>query len=566
MDWRDLWNPAAIFSGVGTLGLLVSSRRACESFPTGPVPVACWLSHNPNLSRNSRSATANEPPTQGRWGKDSQTRSVAQRWIAPCGLLAVLLAALSWSDATSDDVARATFTVSLIWGTLLTVLHWNDERSSELPLQFVLLGGLCLMSQAGDVVTLFLGLQIASLGASVLTSPRGRLVSNGRFPLPWLLLLGFVLLAAVTGSTRLETIHEALQTSYVHRESAKFAIAGGGSRVLMLSSVLIGTALAGYAVCAPFHFLFVVPPSGGCNENNRLKAEPRTLPALLFPRVAALLAWVKLWPGTITASESTAQLLIGVLAAITSVVPLLQARVERNLVKQWWLLAVAQGAWLLLAIGAWSFVKKSAEVSPEWPVVEWNLPTAAQAAWLLLLLDGVAVIGLSGVLAYLRRRERPVEFVDDLRGLIHFEPIAAVCACVCLLSLSGLPLLAGFWSRLFVALTAMNVRGEWGPPALLIPHSGLLLLTAFVALSAVWSASIAMRSVWTMLFGMPLGQPRPVGAVSSLFSAVLASIMLVGCGVLPGPLLSWLCAPRVEQHTSQEPPKGPPLTEDGSTQ
>ena len=31
------------------------------------------------------------------------------------------------------------------------------------------------------------------------------------------------------------------------------------------------------------------------------------------------------------------------------------------------------------------------------------------------LLDGVAVIGLSGVLAYLRRRERRVEFADDLR-------------------------------------------------------------------------------------------------------------------------------------------------------
>ena len=111
----------------------------------------------------------------------------------------------------------------------------------------------------------------------------------------------------------------------------------------------------------------------------------------------------------------------------------------------------------------------------------------------------------------------------------------------------------------------MNVRGEWGPPALLVPHAGLLLLTAFMALSAVWSASIAMRSVWMMLFGLPLGQPRSVGAVSSLFSAVLASVILIGCGVLPGPLLSWLCAPRVEQHAPQEPPKAPALDDQGGT-
>jgi hypothetical protein len=46
-----------------------------------------------------------------------------------------------------------------------------------------------------------------------------------------------------------------------------------------------------------------------------------------------------------------------------------------------------------------------------------------------------------------------------------------------------------------------------------------------------------------MFFGLPLGQPRPTGASSSLFVAVLASLMLLGCGLLPGPLLSWLCAP-----------------------
>jgi NADH-quinone oxidoreductase subunit N len=531
MDRYVLWSPAAILGGAGTLGIIASSWPA------------------------------------------------ARRGIAPGCLLALMLAAWSWSAARSDDLARATVTVSLIWGALLTALHWSDERPGTLPLQLVLLAGLCLMSQAGDLVTLILGLQIASLGGSVLTSSHGRSVRDFQFPLLWLLLLGGVLLVAVTGSTRLETIHEALQTSYVNRDSARFSIAGGGSRLLTLSVIFIGAALAGYAVCVPFHFARRDNQANGAASAPRLSLTdqitegltPPRPPVLaltndLFPRAAALLAWIKLWPATITASESTSQLLIGVLAAITAVVPLLQARVERHLVKQWWLLAVAQGGWLLLAIGAWSFLKKAPAINPAWPVVEWNLPTSAQAAWLLLLLDGVAAIGLCGVLAYLRRRERPVEFVDDLRGLLHYEPIAAVSASVCLLSLSGLPLLAGFWSRLFVVLKAMNVRGDWGPPGLLIPHSGLLLLTAFLGLSAVWSASIAMRSIWTMLFSLPLGKPRPAGAVSSLFSAVLASVILIGCGVLPGPLLSWLCAPRVEQPMPLEPQKAPTFVDRRGTQ
>lgn len=523
--WRDLWNPAAIFAVSGTIGMAASAWPA------------------------------------------------ARYWIAPCCLLALWLTLWSWSDATADDLSRGTITVSLVWAVLLIALHSPSRFGSpsrlDLPLQFVLLAGLSLMAQAGDVVTLFLGLQLTFVGTRVLTSPErasGRPIFNGRSPLPWLLLLGFVLLVAVTGSTRIETISEALQTSYVHQDSASFKIAGGGSRMLTLSSVLIGSALAGYAVCVPFHFPFVVPPAGGRDENLRLQAELRTeATSLLLPRAAVLIAWVKLWPATIIATESTEQLLVGVLAAITSVVPLLQARVERSLIRQWWLLAVAQGGWLLLAVMVWSFGKKVPGEIAARLIVEWNLPSATQAAWLLLLMDGVALIGLFGVLKYLRRRDRPVDFVNDLRGLLHSEPIAAVCACVCLLSLSGLPLLAGFWSRLFIALQAMNVRGEWGPPHLLIPQDGLLLLTAFLGLSTVWSASIAMQSVWTMLFGLPLGQPRPSGSVSSLFSAVLASVVLIGCGVLPGPLLSWLCAPRVEQHTRPEPQTVPAVGEQGGT-
>ena len=517
----DLWSPAGILAVTGTIGLIASA----------------W------------------PATR--------------RWVAWWCLLALVPAFWSSANFVVDDVSRGAVTVSLIWAALLVVLHWpnavtsassaESPSSRDLPLQFVLLAGLCLMAESGDVVTLFLGLQLIAMGTRALTSADRAAVcpiDEAQSPLPWLLLLGFVLLVAVTGATRIETIAEALRLSYVPQDATNYKIAGGGSRMLTLSVILIGTSLAGYAVCAPFHFV-----------SARIKAlGSETHPLLVWlSRAAVLIAWVKLWPATIIASELTAQILVGVLAAIASVVPLLQARIERSLVRQWTLLAVAQGGWLLLAIAVRAFESTVPGADSARLVVEWNLPSATQAGWLLLLTDGVALIGLCGVLTYLRRRERPVDFVDDLRGLLRSEPIAAVCASVCLLSLSGMPLLAGFWSRLFLVLDAMNVRGEWGPPHLMIPHNGLLLLTAWLALSTVWSASIAMRSVGTMLFGLPLSSPRPRGSVSSLFAAVLASMILIGCGVLPGPLLSWLCSPRVEQRAPQQPRSTPAVDTQGGT-
>ena len=498
--WHEFWNPVVLLGGAGAIGVVAT-----------------------------------------RW-------PIARRVIGPWCLLALFLAITSWSDASDTNLTRGVFAISVAWGLLLIVAQWPHFSDTDeprrlqllmsLPLHLVLLSGLCLTASAGNLVTLFLGLQLVSVGATVVTSDSAfdrSGLSRVNAVLAGLLLFGFVLLVAITGSTRVDTIAEALRTSYQTYDAARSAIAGGGSRLLTLSIAFVGTALSGYAFAAPFH------PRG---VDAVARASLSTAPsALLLPRAAAVLVCLRLWPGTLTSSESSAQLLVGVLAGVTLIVPLLQARLERNLVRQWTLLAVAQGGWLLLSIAAWAFDRRPTGPSEVWPVVEWNLPNAAQAAWLWLLMDGIAFIGLFGVLAYLRRRERPAEFLEDLQGLWCFEPLAAGCAAVCLLSLTGTPLLAGFWSRLFVALSAMDVRGEWGPPQLLVPHIGLNALTALAALSSVWSASIAGRSVWTMFFGLPLGQPRPTGASSSLFVAVLASLMLLGCGLLPGPLLSWLCAP-----------------------
>jgi len=421
----------------------------------------------------------------------------------------------------------------------------------------------CLMTHAGDLVTLFLGLHLIATGTRVLrTRARqdGRSIDD-RWLFGWLFLFGGVLLVAVTGSTRLETIGEAIQTSYVSREAVRGAIAGGGSRILVLAVILITSGLAGYAICVPFHISFVSRRTNNASEvdlpstRSQSVAESDFLPLILL-RSAAFIAWVRLWPVTITAVEGSARLLIGVLAVITAIVPLVQAKREPLLVKQWLLLAIAQGSWMLLALATWSFSSESRVGRSDGVVLEWNLPDAAAGAGLWLLLDGVALLGLTAVLTYLRRRDRPVTFEDDLRGLREAEPIAAVCASICLLSLVGAPLLAGFWSRLFLGMTAMNVRGEWGPAHGLVPHDGLSLLTILIVLSTVWAMSITFRSVQTMLFEMPLGRPHPSGPTASLFAGILAVILLIGCGLLPGPLLNWLGAPTSKQWSDLATPPG----------
>jgi NADH-quinone oxidoreductase subunit N len=520
----DVWNPVLVFGAAGTLGLIAASITA------------------------------------------------ARRWIPLGGLLAVSVALCGNQDWSQEGVSRTVCTAALVWGALLSVSQWTmrglrsewqaqaRRAAQRLPLQFLLLAGLCLMTHARDLVTLFLGLQLIATGSRLLRSGEHRDGDNSMDDhslFGWLFLFGCVLLVAVTGSTRLETIGEALHTSYVRREAVRGAIAGGGSRILVLAVILITSGLAGYAVCVPFHLSLV---SRRANHASAVDQAGRGSPSvaeedlirLILLRSAAFIAWVRLWPLSITAVEGSARLLIGVLAVITALVPLVQANREPLLVKQWLLLAIAQGSWLLLAMAAWSFAGGVHDGNSGGVAFEWHLPDAASSAGLWLLLDGVALIGLDAVLQYLRGRDRPVTFQDELRGLLPTEPIAALCASVCLLSLVGAPLLAGFWSRLFLGMTALNVRGEWGPTHWLVPHDGLSLLTILIALSTVWTMSITFRSVQTMLFERPVGRPQPTGPVASLFAGVLAVILLVGCGLLPGPLCIWLGAPAARPPTEQQ--------------
>lgn len=495
-----------------------------------------------------------------------------RRWVGPWCFTMLIGSLAAWPERPTinapasvsfepfDLLAFGTWLLTALWGGLLLLLGGSDQPESESKstpaaeprciaeqraVTLLLVAGVNLMALAGDLGSLYLGLSLICLGSGVLVRVDSADESVRREELDranplWsgllfsaCLLFGFVLLYALTGATRLETIRAALVTSYTPSDVRHAA--GGGSHVLRLSVVFVGAGLAGFAGVVPFHW-----------RQARTVATTQSLAAtvvLLFPRAAATLVGMRLWPIISIGSGETAPLLLGVLATLTFVAPLFQARRELEVMQLLTHIVIAQGGWLLMGWAVLCFGDALAATNLDPQIAEWNLPPGAEGVWFWLLLDGAAVIGLAGVSAYLRRRERRCLYVEDLQGLWHAEPLAAGCASACWLSLAGLPLLGGFWSRLFLAMHAMQVRGEWGPPQMLVPHTGLLVLAIVAAMSSVGTFVVVGRVVWTMLFDMPLGRPQPSGGQWTLFAAVLVSLFLIGCGLLPGPLLSWLCAP-----------------------
>ena len=132
-------------------------------------------------------------------------------------------------------------------------------------------------------------------------------------------------------------------------------------------------------------------------------------------------------------------------------------------------------------------------------------------------------VGSFCVLIAMRRNGKAVEGVDDLAGLGRTDPAMALAMAVFMFSMAGVPPLAGFFSKLYVLLPAIE--------------QGYFFLATVGVLSSIVSAYYYLRVIKVMYFdpALPAFDPRPAGV----------SVLLAGTGLFtaffflfPAPLLA----------------------------
>lgn len=92
-------------------------------------------------------------------------------------------------------------------------------------------------------------------------------------------------------------------------------------------------------------------------------------------------------------------------------------------------------------------------------------------------------------IAAMRRGGRPVERISDLTGLAKNDPALALALAVAMFSLAGIPILAGFFAKLYIFLAAVE--------------QGLWPLAIIGVLTSVVGAFYYMRVVKVMYFDAP---------------------------------------------------------------
>jgi NADH-quinone oxidoreductase subunit N len=133
------------------------------------------------------------------------------------------------------------------------------------------------------------------------------------------------------------------------------------------------------------------------------------------------------------------------------------------------------------------------------------------------------VIAAFGVIAVLSGASGEAERLDDLRGLAYRQPLPAAVLALAMLSLTGIPLTAGFVGKVFIF--GAGIRANLWPLVIAgIINSGL---------SAFYYLRVLVALYATTEQGPELSPVRPWGGVGL---ATLA-LALIAVGVYPAPLI-----------------------------
>ena len=358
-----------------------------------------------------------------------------------------------------DSVSVAAERLTLIGGFILLLLGWSISPKRFLAEYYgcflLILSGIPLVGASNDLIAIFLSLELVSIPTYIVLSiARGEnagLESSLKYFMlsafsSCVFLLGISYLYGIGGSMDLVTVHQCLATGVF----GKFA-------TLAMLFVLCGLAFRITAV--PFHFYAPDVFEG----TSLLVAATMSY----LPKVAGFVAMVRILDNQAMADAMAPSLVpvLLVVAAMTMCIGNAMASSQSNLRRLLGYSSVAHTGYLLLAMAA--LLLDGAQQGVLFTYL------AAYAAMTLGVFASIAEIDEAG--------GKPTT-IGSLSGMFYRRPAASIAMTICLLSLVGLPLTAGFVAKFQIFLAAGGTD-RWD----------VTLVTLLMAINAVVGAGYYFR-------------------------------------------------------------------------
>ncbi|MEA2678166.1 MAG: NADH-quinone oxidoreductase subunit [Chloroflexota bacterium] len=435
--------------------------------------------------------------------------------IGPLPGLGLLTGAQEVFDgAYVRDSLTALVDLLLMAIALLTILFGPDYlRPRGLPaaefaamLLFAITGGM-LIAGAHDLIVLFLALELLVLPGYLLAgyAKRDGLSTEGAIKYFLLgsfssaiFLFGLVLTFGYIGTTNIGEIASSISATLGANGFKSL------SPALLMGLALLTTGAAFKIAAVPFHYWTPDAYQGS--------PTPVTGYLSVGPKVAAFALILRLFVDALGGLKADWTPFIVVLAALTMTLGNLVAVGQDNIKRMLAYSSIAHTGYILVGLAAFGAA----------PVGSLAEQAGLQAVLFYSVAYSFMNLGAFAVVAALQRRPGVTSQLATFAGLGRRAPLLAALMLLFLLSLTGIPPLAGFWAKWYVIQSALQVGG-W-----------LTLLAVLTVLNAAAAAFYYLRVAVYMYMREPADSAPAVElGGQTRIGLGLAALGTVAIGLVP---------------------------------
>jgi NADH-quinone oxidoreductase subunit N len=388
------------------------------------------------------------------------------------------------------------FIINIILSILVSVRYIEVEKvnfGEYYSLMLLATLGMMLMASAGDLIVLYLGLELMALSTYVLAGfIRYDMKSNeaavkyfllGAFASTFLL-YGTAMIYGLTGTTNIRGI-----STYIMENGL------ASNPVLMLSMILFAVAFSFKIAAVPFHMW----------APDVYEGAPTSVTAFMSvgPKAAgfAVLGRVFMVAFSSVKVEWAAVLIpIAILTmGLGNIVALSQTNIKRMLAYS----SIAHAGYMLLGIIAGSSEGMASVLN-------------------YMLIYGFMNIGAFAVVIMLRSEGFKGDTITDYQGLSKTHPMAAALMLVFMFSLTGVPPTAGFMGKFYIFMSAMDAGYTWL----------VIVAVIFSAISAYFYLRIVMY--------MYMKEPKETVQLSSSNGLTVALVVTAAAVLIIGVMPSFV--------------------------
>ena len=382
------------------------------------------------------------------------------------GALIILLGSgtsKAFGGAFIDDGFARYAKVVVLWSSAMILIISRDYLTKNNLMKFeypILIGlavvGMMMMVSAGDLMSLYMGIELQSLALYVIAAFNRDSIRSTEAGLKYfvlgalssgLLLYGASLIYGFSGTTSFDGIALALNQGEI-------------SLGLLIGLVFLATGLAFKVSAAPFHMWTPDVYEGA--------PTPVTAFFATAPKVAAMILFTRVAYGAFGEIKSDWQQIVSFLAVASMFIGSIAAIGQKDIKRMMAYSSIGHMGFALVGLASGTEIGVQA----------------------LLIYMSIYVIMNIGTFAFILSMEKdghPVTEISALNMYSRVDPLRALALMILMFSLAGIPPLVGFFGKFYVLKAAVDANMAW------------LAIAGVIA--SVIGAFYYLRIVYLMYFG-----------------------------------------------------------------